>query len=138
MSWSSAAIFGTLCDVSSVDFNEEKIMPTMIKKSEIEQYIGHVCEPTDWLEVTQQQVNEFAECTMDRQFIHIDPVAAAKTPFGGTIAHGFLTLSMLSYFAETFRLVVEGIYMGVIKVLIRCALSHPFPSVVVSVVTRLF
>ena len=91
MSWSSAAIFGTLCAGSSVDFNEEKIMPTMIKKAEIKQYIGHVCEPTDWLEVTQQQVNEFAECTMDRQFIHVDPVAAAKPPFGGTIAHGFLT-----------------------------------------------
>jgi len=127
MSWSSAAIFGTLCAGSSVDFNEEKIMPTMIKKSEIEQYIGHVCEPTDWLEVTQQQVNEFAECTMDRQFIHVDPVAAAKTPFGGTIAHGFLTLSMLSYFAETFSLVVEGIYMGVNKGFDKVRFVAPVP-----------
>ena len=66
-------------------------MPQVIKKSEIEQYIGHVCEPTDWFEVTQEQVNVFADCTLDRQFIHIDPEAAAKTPFGGTIAHGFLT-----------------------------------------------
>jgi len=58
-------------------------MPQMIKKADIEQYIGHVCEPTPWFEVTQEQVNEFAECTLDRQFIHIDPVAAANTPFGG-------------------------------------------------------
>ena len=71
-------------------------MPQIIKKSEIQQYVGHVCEPTPWFAVTQEQVNEFAECTLDRQFIHIDPVAAANTPFGGTIAHGFLTLSMLS------------------------------------------
>ena len=90
-------------------------MPQMIKKTEIEQYIGHVCEPTQWFEVTQEQVNEFAKCTIDRQFIHIDPVAAANTPFGGTIAHGFLTLSMLSYFSESFNLVIEGIYMGVNK-----------------------
>jgi len=90
-------------------------MPQLIKKQEIEQYIGHTCEPTDWFEVTQDQVNTFADCTLDRQFIHIDPEAAAQTPFGGTIAHGFLTLSMLSYFAESFGLIVEGIYMGVNK-----------------------
>ena len=71
------------------DLQRINAMPQVIKKSEIEQYIGHVCEPTDWFEVTQEQVNEFAECTLDRQFIHIDPEAAAKTPFGGTIAHGF-------------------------------------------------
>ena len=90
-------------------------MPKMINKSEIADYIGYVCEPTDWFEVTQQQVNEFAECTLDRQFIHIDPEAAAKTPFGGTIAHGFLTLSMLSYFSESYALILEGFYMGVNK-----------------------
>ena len=86
-----------------------------INKSDIEKYIGHVCEPTDWFEVTQKQVNEFSACTLDRQFIHTDPVAAANTPFGGTIAHGFLTLSMLSYFSESFNLVIDGSYMGVNK-----------------------
>ena len=90
-------------------------MPQMIKKTDISQYIGHVCEPTPWFEVTQEQVNEFADCTLDRQFIHVDPEAAAKTPFGGTIAHGFLTLSMLSYFSESYNLVIEGIYMGINK-----------------------
>ena len=62
-------------------------MPQMIKKTEIEQYVGHVCEPTAWFEVTQEQVNEFADCTLDRQFIHIDPVAAANTPFGGCLLY---------------------------------------------------
>jgi acyl dehydratase len=65
--------------------------------------------------VTQEQVNVFADCTLDRQFIHIDPEAAAETPFGGTIAHGFLTLSMLAYFSQSFSLSIEGSYMGVNK-----------------------
>ena len=90
-------------------------MPQSIKKSEIKNYSGYVCEPTEWFEVTQEQVNTFADCTLDRQFIHINPEAAANTPFGGTIAHGFLTLSMLSHFSESFNLVMEGIYMGVNK-----------------------
>jgi acyl dehydratase len=102
-------------------------MPQMIKKAEIEQYIGYVCEPTDWFEVTQDQVNVFADCTLDRQFIHIDPEAAAQTPFGGTIAHGFLTLSMLSYFAESFQLIVEGIFMGVNKGFDKVRFVAPVP-----------
>jgi acyl dehydratase len=90
-------------------------MPQIINRSEIDKYIGHECETTDWFEVTQDQVDIFADCTIDRQFIHIDPAAAAKTPFGGTIAHGFLTLSMLSYFSTSYNLVIDGITMGVNK-----------------------
>tara|TARA_B100001093_G_scaffold503471_1_gene557904 strand:+ start:323 stop:910 length:588 start_codon:yes stop_codon:yes gene_type:complete len=90
-------------------------MPKVVKKSEIAQYAGYVCEPTDWFEVTQEQVNTFADCTHDQQFIHIDPAAAANTPFGGTIAHGFLTLSMLSHFSTSYNVMVEGVYMGVNK-----------------------
>jgi acyl dehydratase len=63
--------------------------------------------------VEQDQVNQFADCTKDHQFIHIDPVKAAETPFGGTIAHGFLTLSMLSHFSEQFTIIIDGVYMGV-------------------------
>lgn len=56
---------------------------------------------SDWFEITQDQVNAFADVTKDHQFIHIDPERAkAETPFGGPIAHGFLSLSMLSHFAE--------------------------------------
>lgn len=50
---------------------------------------------SDWVEVTQTMIDRFAEATGDHQFIHVDPVAAAATPFGGTIAHGFLTLSLM-------------------------------------------
>ena len=51
----------------------------------------------EWFEVTQDQINAFADVTLDHQFIHVDPEAAKATPFGTTIAHGFLTLSMLTH-----------------------------------------
>ena len=54
---------------------------------------------SDWVEVTQDMIDRFADATLDHQFIHVDPVRAAQTPFGGTIAHGFLTLSLLSHLA---------------------------------------
>ena len=75
--------------------------------------IGKKLESTGWFLVSQEQINLFADCTLDHQFIHIDPEKARKTPFGSTIAHGFLSLSMLSHFAETFSLVVEGMSMGI-------------------------
>lgn len=69
----------------------------------LDQYAARLGETrtSDWFEVTQAQVNAFADATHDHQFIHVDPERArAETPFGGPIAHGFLTLSMLSHFAE--------------------------------------
>jgi acyl dehydratase len=54
--------------------------------------------PTDWLEVQQDRVNKFADATDDHQWIHVDPEQAANGPFGGTIAHGLLTLSLLPHF----------------------------------------
>ncbi len=56
--------------------------------------------PTDWLEVTQERVNLFADATDDHQWIHVDPERAASGPFGGTIAHGLLTLSLLPHFTH--------------------------------------
>lgn len=84
----------------------------MIKTSELNTQIGIKSEPTEWFTVTQEQINAFADCTLDQQFIHIDPQRAAKTPFGSTIAHGFLTLSMLPHFAESFSVMIEGAYMS--------------------------
>ncbi|TWX68116.1 MaoC family dehydratase [Colwellia demingiae] len=75
--------------------------------------VGIKAEPTSWFTITQEQINAFADCTHDQQFIHVDPQKAAKTPFGSTIAHGFLTLSMLSHFTESFSVVIEGTYMSV-------------------------
>ncbi|USU14070.1 MaoC family dehydratase [Sphingomonadaceae bacterium OTU29THOMA1] len=55
---------------------------------------------SDWVEVTQATIDTFADATGDHQFIHVDPAAAAQTPFGGTIAHGFLTLSLMPLLAS--------------------------------------
>jgi acyl dehydratase len=66
-----------------------------------------------WFVIDQARIDAFAEITEDRQFIHIDPAAARSTPFGGTIAHGFLTLSMLSALAMDALPRPEGLAMGV-------------------------
>ena len=85
-----------------------------ITVEQIPDWIGKATGTSDWIVVDQERINQFAEVTIDNQFIHIDPERAAQTPFGGTIAHGFLTLSLLSRFAETGgMLVLDGIKMGV-------------------------
>ena len=61
--------------------------------------VGQTLGVSDWIDVTQDRITAFADATDDHQFIHIDPAAAAQTPFGGTIAHGFLSLSLLSRMA---------------------------------------
>jgi len=64
----------------------------------LKQYEGRELPPTDWFVVTQDRVQRFADATEDRQWIHLDSTRAEReSPFGGTIAHGFLTLSLLSY-----------------------------------------
>ena len=75
--------------------------------------IGQETGVSDWLAVYQDRVDQFADVTEDHQFIHLDQEAAKATPFGGTIAHGFLTLSMLSRFAEKSVILLEGVKMGV-------------------------
>ncbi|MBT8141320.1 MAG: MaoC family dehydratase [Gammaproteobacteria bacterium] len=84
-----------------------------ITKEQAQNYSEIETLPSDWFTVTQDQIDTFAKCTLDEQFIHVDPEKAAQTPFGGTIAHGFLSLSMLSYFSESFALLIDGCYMGV-------------------------
>lgn len=56
---------------------------------------------SDWLLIDQHMIDQFADATLDRQYIHVDPIRAAATPFGGTIAHGFLTLSLIAYLQES-------------------------------------
>jgi len=88
-------------------------MSTLISRDRLADAIGREAGPTDWLQIDQQRIDTFAECTLDRQFIHVDPQAAGKTPFGSTIAHGFLSLSLLSHFAEQLQIAVDGVHMGV-------------------------
>ena len=81
--------------------------------------IGQEVHVSDWLVVTQQRVDEFAAATGDHQWIHVDPVRAAAGPFGTTIAHGFLTLSLLPVMAESaieFANVRMGVNYGLNKV----------------------
>ena len=84
----------------------------IVPKEEMLAAIGTKFEPGPWIEVTQDRINTFADCTEDHQFIHVDPEAAKNTPFGGTIAHGFLTLSLLPKLAEGNGIVPENIVMG--------------------------
>jgi len=65
---------------------------------ELAGYINKPMDATEWVKIDQNRINGFADVTMDHQFIHVDEEAAAQTPFGSTIAHGYLTLSMISHF----------------------------------------
>ena len=80
---------------------------------EIKARIGSEVGVSDWILIDQPRIDAFAEVTDDHQFIHVDPAAAAMTPFGGTIAHGFLTLSLLSRMAADAMLRPDNIKMGV-------------------------
>jgi acyl dehydratase len=69
---------------------------------------------SEWVEVTQEMIDKFADATGDHQFIHVNPAMAAMTPFGGTIAHGFLTLSLMPMLAaKTDTPKIDGVKMGV-------------------------
>ncbi len=85
---------------------------TVVPKEEMVNQIGTKFPPGAWVEMPQERVNTFADCTEDHQFIHVDLEKAAQTPFGGTIAHGFLTLSMLVKMCEGNAIVPENVVMG--------------------------
>jgi acyl dehydratase len=81
---------------------------------ELQAKVGEEIGVSDWLEVSQERINKFAEATGDFQFIHIDEEKARQTPFGGTIAHGFLTLSLIPALgAMTQGARIDGVKMGV-------------------------
>jgi acyl dehydratase len=75
----------------------------VIPADELENHIGEEIGVSEWIEITQERINQFADATNDHQFIHVDPEAAkaAPTPWDTTIAHGFLTLSLVSYMSVT-------------------------------------
>ena len=88
-------------------------MTKTIKAEDLPGLIGTELEPSPWLEITQERVNQFADATNDHQFIHVDPEKAKQTPFGGPIAHGFLSLSLLSYLNAQSPIVPENTVMGI-------------------------
>lgn len=75
--------------------------------------VGQELGDSPWILISQADIDRFADVTGDRQFIHVDPEAAKATPFGGTVAHGFLTLSLLSQMAAHVMLVPDGLKMAV-------------------------
>jgi acyl dehydratase len=80
---------------------------------QIRSQVGEEIGVSGWLTVDQPRIDSFADATEDRQFIHVDASAAARTPFGGTIAHGFLSLSLLSRMAAEVMLVLDSTKMVV-------------------------
>ena len=102
-------------------------MPKEIALSEMPDRVGQTLTG-DWKTIGQDRIDAFADVTEDHQFIHVDPVAAKDTPFGGTVAHGFLTLSMLSALVPADYPVPEGVAMGVNYGFERVRFMTPVPS----------
>lgn len=86
---------------------------TAVPKEQLADHVGTQFAPSAWLTLDQARIDTFADCTEDHQFIHVDREKAAQTPFGGTIAHGFLTLSVLAKLAEGEGVVPENVAMGI-------------------------
>ena len=101
-------------------------MKTFQTLAELAACVGQEVATSDWLTITQNQVNLFAEATGDHQWIHVDPEKAAAGPFGGPIAHGFLTLSMIPKFFES-SLHIVGSRMGVNYGLNKVRFTSPVP-----------
>ena len=94
----------------------------------MEESIGKEIFLSDWTQVTQEQINQFADSTKDHQWIHVDVEKAAKGPFGQTIAHGFLTLSHIPFFSYQVPLKMEGALMSVNYGLDRVRFLNPVVS----------
>lgn len=96
------------------------------KLADLKPLVGQELAVSDWFPVSQQRIDQFAEATGDHQWIHVDPERAAKGPFGATIAHGFLTLSMLPLLLET-AVDIRDVKMGVNYGLNRVRFTAPVP-----------
>ena len=101
-------------------------MKTFQTLSELAACVGQEVAVSDWLTITQAQVDQFADATGDHQWIHVDPEKAKAGPFGGPIAHGFLTLSLLPKFFESSFDIVES-RMGVNYGLNKVRFTAPVP-----------
>jgi len=85
----------------------------VVSLDDIRAKIGSESGVSSWITIDQARIDAFADATDDRQFIHVDPAAAAQTPFGGTIAHGFLTLSLLSRMGAEAMLLPDTLKMAI-------------------------
>ena len=102
---------------------------TTIDVDQLESMQGIKLGTSPWIQLSQSMVNQFADITNDHQFIHIDPERAdTETNFGGTIAHGFLTLSQLTQMAESTLPVINGVRMSINYGFDRIRFITPVPS----------
>ena len=99
-------------------------MKRFSKLQDLQGLVGQELGISDWLAIDQARIDQFAQATGDHQWIHVDPVRAATGPFGATVAHGFLTLSLLPVFAET-AFVVDDVRMGINYGLNRVRFAAP-------------
>ena len=91
-------------------------MPPLVLETarSLKNFVGRECATTEWFRVTQERIQQFAEATEDRQWIHLDRERAEQeSPYGATIAHGFLTVSLLSQFLEQAIEIRSGVRMGI-------------------------
>jgi acyl dehydratase len=88
-------------------------MSKTIKAQDLRGLVGEERAPSSWLEITQGRIDQFAQATGDHQFIHVDPEKAAETPFEGTIAHGYLTLSLLPTLTAETSPNIDDMVMGI-------------------------
>jgi acyl dehydratase len=86
-------------------------MSQAMTKQELFELVGKELGKSHWFAIDQDRIDRFADVTEDHQYIHVDPVRAADSPFGGTIAHGMLTLSMIVHLCETFAPDIDGLQM---------------------------
>lgn len=100
----------------------------LAKLTDIKNRVGEEVGVSDWISIEQARIDAFAQASEDRQFIHVDAEAAAQTPFGGTIAHGFLTLSLLSRMAADAMFIPEGVKIAVNYGLDRVRFLAPVKS----------
>jgi acyl dehydratase len=84
-----------------------------VAQEELQEYVDKPLEPSAWVCIDQDMINDFADATMDHQFIHVDEERAAQTPFGATIAHGYLTMSLISHFLGECAIRPENTIMGI-------------------------
>jgi acyl dehydratase len=101
-------------------------MKTFQHMNELEPLVGQTVAVSEWTQVTQAHIDQFAQATGDHQWIHTDPVRAAQGPFGTTIAHGFLTLSLVPQFFDS-ALHIEHSSMGVNAGLNKVRFTAPVP-----------
>jgi len=100
-----------------------EILPLDVIKGRIGEELG----VTEWIQIEQDRINRFADCTMDHQWIHVDEEKAAQGPFSKTIAHGYLTASLFSYFMSQVGVMPEGTTMAINYGMNRLRFISPVP-----------